>query len=251
VIELDDVDGVALVRLSHGKVNALDLELVAAIADRFTELATSPHRAVVFTGTGSSFSAGVDLWRVLAGDAGYLEAFIPALVRAFRAVFAVPKPVVAAVNGHAIAGGCVLVCACDLRLMAAGSGRIGVSELRAGVPFPAAALEILRYAVGPARLNRLVLSGRTVTAAEAAAVGLVDEVVPPDELVDRACAAARELADTIPPDTFALTKRRLRREANERIDRLAPGDDPGATELWLRRVGDGWIREYMQRITRA
>jgi enoyl-CoA hydratase len=103
--------------------------------------------------------------------------------------------------------------------------------------------------VGAAQRNRLVLSGRTVPAAEAATIGLVDEVVPPEELVDRACEAARELADTVPSDTFALTKRRLHRDANGRIEQLAAGDDPGATELWLRRASDGWIRGYMERVT--
>ena len=94
----------------------------------------------------------------------------------FRAVFDHPRPLVAAVNGHAIAGGCVIAAGCDYRFMSAGT--IGVTELLVGVPFPATALEAIRYVVGP-RTAALVLTGKTLRPEEAQAVGLVDEVVPP------------------------------------------------------------------------
>ena len=80
----------------------------------------------------------------------YVRAFLPSLHRLYDAVFFLPKPVVAAINGHAIAGGCVLACCADRRIMAQGSGRIGITELLVGVPFPALAYEIVRFAV-PAR----------------------------------------------------------------------------------------------------
>ena len=79
-------------------------------------------RALVLTGSGAMFSAGVDLLRVVAGGADYVRVFLPAINRMFQALFAFPKPVVAAVNGHAIAGGCIMVCAADWRLMARETG---------------------------------------------------------------------------------------------------------------------------------
>src|SRR5262245_20613745 len=107
VIELDDVDGIAVVRLAHGKVNALDLELCEAITRTFAEIDASPARAIVLTGSGRTFSAGVDLWRLIDEGETYGQAFLPALIDAFEAVFMAGKPVVAAVNGHAVAGGCI------------------------------------------------------------------------------------------------------------------------------------------------
>ena len=141
---------IAVLRMRHGKVNALDIELCEHITGRLEELGTSSVRAVVLTGQAGIFSAGVDLLRALEGDAGYLRDFLPVLRKLFDVAFFYPKPVVAAINGHAIAGGCVLACAADQRLMARGSGRIGVTELLVGLPFPAIALEIMRFTAVPA-----------------------------------------------------------------------------------------------------
>ena len=116
---------------------------------------------MIITGTGTIFSAGVDLRRLLDGGSAYLADFLPALDRMLRRLLFLPKPVVAAVNGHAIAGGCVLACACDRRLAARGPGRVGVTELLVGVPFPAVALETMRLVVPPHRLAEVVYTGRT------------------------------------------------------------------------------------------
>ena len=101
----------------------------------------------------------------------------------FAAVFSYPKPIVAAINGHAIAGGCVLACAADRRLMAREAGRIGVTELLVGVPFPPIAMEIMRNATAPQYFEDAHLRRRDLSAARgASALGLVDEVVEPDAL---------------------------------------------------------------------
>jgi enoyl-CoA hydratase len=174
VIDLDEIDGVAVVRLAHGKVNALDLELLDRITATFTDLDAGRATAIVLTGTGRAFSAGVDLWRIVEGGDDYVRAFLPALDAAFRAVFTCGKPVVAGLNGHAIAGGAILAAACDHRIMAGGT--IGVTELLVGVPFPPTALEILRHAYGERAARRAVLTGATHPPAEALAAGYVDEV---------------------------------------------------------------------------
>ena len=152
MIDLKNDGDVAIVTIRHGKANALDIELCEGLTKCFDELRRSDARAVVLTGQGRMFSAGVDLIRVGSGGADYVRAFLPSLHRLYDAVFFHPKPVVAAINGHAIAGGCVLACCADRRIMADASGRIGVTELLVGVPFPALAFEIVRFAV-PAPLS--------------------------------------------------------------------------------------------------
>src|SRR5262245_6657115 len=130
MIERTDEDGVAVLRLAHGRANAMDAELCDALTEAMAQAASA--RAVVLTGTGGIFSAGVDLKRLLGGGRAYLDAFLPSWSRMFERVFFHPAPVVAAVNGHAIAGGCVLAAAADRRVMASDAGRIGVTELLVG-----------------------------------------------------------------------------------------------------------------------
>jgi enoyl-CoA hydratase len=226
VIDVVEHGRVRVVRMRHGKVNALDLELLLALRDTFTELRDAA--AVVLTGEGTCFSAGVDLRRLLDSGTEYTAEFLPALSAACRAVFTHPRPVVAAVNGHAIAGGCILVAACDRRLMSAGT--IGVSELAVGVPFPTVPLEVLRYAVGPATAG-LVHSARAMSAAEAVTVGLIDRVVEPDELMDSALQEADRLA-RMPNQTFALTKEQLRRDAVQRMHAREPADFEQLLAVW-------------------
>ena len=249
MIEVVDVDGVAVVRLAHGKVNALDVELLHEIVKVFDDLTRSDHPAVVLTGAGRSFSAGVDLWRVIDGGADYVDAFLPALCDAFLAVFTLGKPVVAAVNGHAIAGGAILACAADLRLMADSGGRIGVTELLVGVPFPPAALEVVRFALGETRARTAVVTGRTFEPPEAVAAGFVDELVPGAELPQAAVAAALRLATAVPADTFRLTKEQLRLPVHERLARHRPVYDPQVRDLWVAGVEDGRLRRFMETVT--
>ena len=135
-----------------------------AIAAQFDALRDSAAKAVVVTGQGRMFSAGVDLPRLVAGGAAYAREFVPAMNHAFETLFAFTKPLVAAVNGHAIAGGCVLACCADYRIMAREPGRIGVPELLVGVPFPVVPLEIVRFATPPQHVQALIYRGLTLAA---------------------------------------------------------------------------------------
>ena len=245
-----DVDGVpvAVLRMAHGAVNVMDVELCRSLAEQFRGLATEPARAVVITGSDRVFSAGVDLKRCTAEGEPYVARFLPALADAFRTAFELPKPLVAAVNGPAIAGGCVLAACADRTLMVEGTSRIGVPEIRVGVPFPRIALEVLGAAVGERTARELVVGAQTHLPERAAQLGLVDETVAAAELPARAVAAAVALATEIPPDTFALTKRQLRRAALERADRYVD-EDAAVTTLWNRHLEDGWVARYLASVT--
>jgi enoyl-CoA hydratase len=121
--------------MEHGKANALDTEFCEVFVRLLEELRGSPLRALIITGSSRIFSAGVDLLRVLEGGPVYVRRFLPSLCNAFETLFCFPKPVLAAINGHAIAGGCVFACAADHRLMAMASGRNWNSRTFGRSPF--------------------------------------------------------------------------------------------------------------------
>ena len=225
MLDLEERADVTIVRLRHGKVNALDLELLLAITAAMR--AVDQARAVVITGSGPAFSAGVDLQRIVDGGPPYVREFLPALSESFMAIFDHPGPVVAAVNGHAIAGGCVIAAACDVRLMSRGT--IGLAELSVGVPFPPVALEIMRHAAGPA-VSRLVLTAELLDPARAQSIGLVQHVCEADVLLDSAVDQARQLA-RIPADVFSFSKRQLQQPARDRIAARS-GDEEAVTAMW-------------------
>lgn len=244
MIETTEHDGIAELRLAHGPVNALDLELLTALPGALADVADA--RAVVVTGAGSCFSAGVDLKRIVEGGYEYVADFLPALSTALLALFDHPRPVVAAVNGHALAGGCVIAAACDVRLMSGGT--IGLTELAAGVPFPTVPLEIMRHAVGPAT-DDLVLTARTMDAAAARAIGLVHEVVEPEVLLPSARRRAEQLA-AAPAEVYALAKEQLRGPARERIVETRPGHDPRVLELWSSPATQEALRGFLIKLSK-
>jgi len=246
MIELTRQGDIAVLTLKHGKANALDIELCDAIAAQFRELETAATRAVVMTGQGRMFSAGVDLVRLGAEGAPYVRRFLPALHRLYDAVFHHPKPVVAAVNGHAIAGGCVLACCADRRIAARDGGRIGVTELLVGVPFPAQAFEVMRFATPPAFFPEVIMSGATFPPEAAQARRLVDEVVEPTELMPRAIAAAQTLA-ALPPATFAKTKRQIRQDAIDRMAAHGKRVEAEAEKIWTAPETLAHIADYVAR----
>jgi enoyl-CoA hydratase len=245
VIDLERRGPVAVMRLGHGKVQALDDVLLGEIIECLDSVEASDARAVVFTAAGRVFSAGVDLQKVLDGGADYLGRFMPLMISAFERLFCYPLPVVAAVNGAAVAGGCILACAGDRRILVEG-GRIGASELLVGVPFPVSALEILRWACGD-RTDEVVLSGALYSSDDAVRVGLAHEIAGADDLLDRAVAVAGELA-AIAPGAFRLAKAQLRRPTIERIAADAPGVDPEVLAMWSSPETTASIRAQVERM---
>jgi enoyl-CoA hydratase len=238
-------ESVTLVQFDHGRVSALDLEFLLGLRAELAELADG-DTALVLTGTGTAFSAGVDLFRILDGGTDYVAQFIPALVGAFDDLFAYHRPVVAAVNGHAIAGGCVIAACADYRFMAAGRGRIGVPELLVGVAFPAVALAAVRYATGDVGVADLVYSGAAHLPEEAQRRGLVDEVVREAELLDRAVAKAEGLA-SIPAATFVHTKRSLRDRYWTEVETTGRQRDAEMLEAWKSPATMAAVSDYVQK----
>ncbi|BBY06462.1 enoyl-CoA hydratase/isomerase family protein [Mycobacterium noviomagense] len=225
-METEARDGVTVIGFDHPPVNALDLALLDDVVATMRRV----DGPVVITGKGKCFSAGVDLPALIGGGPEYTDRFITALSAAFLAVFDHPAPVVAAINGHAIAGGCVFAMCADIRLMSAGT--IGLTELAVGVPFPVAALEICRSAMGTS-VTRAALQANTIDVDSAAARGWVDLVVPAAELTAEAVAIARRLGE-YSPAAYAATKEQLHRPAHEAIAAGAEVDT---------KTRAGWLAE--------
>ena len=245
MFELTQRGRVAVLQMAHGKANAMDIEFCRALSAQVHACQQSTAGALVITGQGRMFSAGVDLPRLVAGGAAYAHQFLPAMNHAFEALFAFSKPLVVAVNGHAIAGGCVIACCADYRVMAREPGRIGIPELLVGVPFPVVPLEIVRFATPPQHLQALIYRGLTVAADEALHYGLVDAVVDPDRVLDEAVAIADGMA-SVPFEAFHLTKRLLREPAL-RLMREGGVIDAVVQDAWAGETVQSAVRDYVAR----
>ncbi len=236
------VEGVTTLRFDHPPVNACDLDLLDSVIATMRRI----DGPIVITGAGHCFSAGVDLRAIVEGGSEYTGRFLAAISEAMLAVFDHPAPVVAAINGHAIAGGCVLAMCADVRLMSAGT--IGLTELAVGVPFPVAALEICRYTMGLST-SRAALEGKTVDMHSASARAWIDAVVPTSELLPRATAIARELGQHC-PSAYALTKRQLHRPARAAIDSAADLDAQ-VLASWLSDQTRARMTAFVEALTRS
>jgi enoyl-CoA hydratase len=216
--------GVAVIRFDRPPANAIDLAVTEEFDALLGALEAAPPRAIVFTGTGATFSAGLDLKSVPAYGPEQRRALVLSINRMVRRLYGFPRPVVAAVNGHAMAGGLVLALSCDLRIAAAGASKIALSEVTVGIPFPLGPLLVVNDAVAGSARRDLALLGKVYDPPSALAAGLVDEVIAPEAVLPRAIERAAALA-ALPG--FRTIKAQLRAETLAKLDRAnAAGDDP-------------------------
>lgn len=232
-IAIERDGAVAVFRFNRLPANAIDLDFAGEIEAGFASLlAEADLGAVVITGTGTCFSAGLDLKRVPLYGPEQQRAMITTINRMLSRLYAAPLPVVGAINGHAIAGGLVVALACDYRVGTRATCQLGVTEARAGIPFPAAAMTVLRAELAPHVARVLTLRANNIDPHTALAWGLVDELQPGARVLPVAVQIARDLAG-IPRDAYARIKRQLRAAAITAIDDvLACGSDP-MLEAWL------------------
>lgn len=227
LVHVERRGNLAIVRFDRPPANALEREAVVQIGAAFAEIETDASAgAIVFTGTGSFFSAGVDLKAVPAYGPPEQRAMVDELNRMIGRVYGYPLPVVGAINGHAIAGGMVCALLCDHRVGARGRFQIGLTEARVAIPFPMAAMEVVRAELPPAQARRFVLRARNTDPEGALAAGALDELCDPEALLPRALDVARELA-ALPRAAYGRIKRQLRGPALARIeDCVERGTDP-------------------------
>jgi enoyl-CoA hydratase len=229
-VRVEEHGDVALVRVDRPPANALDADLLheaRAVAD---ELTASGPGAVVITGREGFVSAGVDLKVVPTLDADGQRVMVDGVNRLMAAWYSFPRPVVCAVNGHAIAGGMIIALCGDYRVGST-QGKLGLTELRAGVPYPAVPLAIVRTELSPRAARVLALRAQLVDPDEALTLGLVDELAAPEDVLQRALVVAGEMAE-LPAKAYWDTKRELRGEAIGLITRVLDEGDP-LLDSWL------------------
>jgi enoyl-CoA hydratase len=218
-------DEVLVVRINRPPANAIDLRLLEEGHAALEELRADPPGAIVLTGSDGFFSAGVDLKVAPTLDRRQQGQMVAGINRIFAGWYGFPRPVVCAVNGHAIAGGLILALCADYRVGAT-EGRLGLTELRAGFPYPTVAKAVAQAELGPAAARILMLRAQLVEPQEALALGLVDELVEPDRVLSRALEVAEQMAG-LPRSTYEQVKRQLRGETIELAERVvAEGSDP-------------------------
>jgi len=244
LVRSEDRDGVAVLTLDRPKANAFGPDLVAEVSAALT--AHERSRAVVIASAmPGMFSAGWDLPLLIDRERKAMEAFVGAYCDLVRQLFVVGPPVVAALPGHAIAGGLIFAMAADERIAAEGSAKFGLSEVILGVSVPQCLMEPFRHVVGPRHMERLAATGENVDVPSALAMGLIDRAAPRETLLDTAVERARFLAGLSAP-AYAAIKRRSRAAAVARFDQ-ARDHDP-FLDFWFSEEGQLRIHDMVARL---
>jgi enoyl-CoA hydratase/carnithine racemase len=228
-VAISESDGVAVLTVDRPPANAMNVELLEELVAALRSLESDPPAALVLSGREGVFSAGADLKAVPGYGPEEQLAMVDGINAMAIGVYGLACPVVGAISGHAIAGGLVLALCSDVRVASA-AGRYGLTEVRVGVPYPQAALAVVRAELSAQAARWLAFGNQLVGADECHRLGVFDEVLEPAAVQPRALALGAELA-SFPRDTYLRTKRELRREALEQM-RSAAADDP-LRERWV------------------
>ncbi|HLK12910.1 MAG TPA: crotonase/enoyl-CoA hydratase family protein [Candidatus Binatia bacterium] len=219
----------AVVTLDDGKVNAMSLPFFRALQAALDRAEADDPAAIVITGRPGVFSAGLDVKLLPTLPAAELRETLLTFGRTLLRLFTLPLPTVAAVSGHAIAGGALLAFACDLRVAADGPFRLQLNEVAIGLTLPTWAIVLACAAVPPRWHTEAILHARGYAPAEALARQILDRVVPPERLLEAAREAAVPLAG-LDHGAYGGSKARLRatavRLAMDRLDEESPGRLP-------------------------
>jgi enoyl-CoA hydratase len=231
LVEAEDRGDVRILRLHRPPVNALNLDVARAVHAAFESAGGDPGCAgIILTGLPGVFSAGIDTREVPAYDAEQRASMLRTVNRAILALYTTPKPVVAAVSGHALGGAFVLMLACDVRVVARGAFKLGLTEAGAGIPFPAGPLAVVRAELSPSQLRTLALGSPTAGPDSELFAGIIDRLVEPAALLDAALQEVRRLA-ALP--AYGRVKQQLRRETSERLSEIVERDLEPLLARWV------------------
>ena len=196
------IDGIAVITMNRPPANAITYEFARDMTTAFDEAEASAAKAIVITGTGSFFSGGLDLRAIPSYSRGRQREFLEVVNRLIGRIYGFAKPVVAAVNGHAIAGAFVLVLTADYRVGSEGDARFGLTEARAGIPFPGAPTIVVRAELAPADVRYATLYAKHFGAAEAGVRGVVGSNAATMSTNRSGSRSATSISNTSIPENF-------------------------------------------------
>ena len=230
-IRIEGQKDTAVIFLARPPANAINFELAEELHARLAELCEKvPAGGMVVSGEGRMFSGGVDFKAVQNYTNEQRARMIGHINAAITALYGLPTATVAAVNGHAIGGAFVAVLACDARLAASTDAKLGLTEVTAGIPYPACPMEVVKAEIEPGLRRHLVLSGALMSPQAAHARGLIDELTPQGELLERAVALARTLASA---RSYATVKQQLKGDALARMRAIITASSDPMLRHWL------------------
>lgn len=222
-VDVTDRNGVAVITLDRAPVNAFSLHQIEATIDAFNRVASDEnYSAALLTGANKVFTAGIDIGGLARLDAEGLRDIIRGVNRVVHACYRFPKPLVAAVPGHAVGLGTVLLLCCDFRIVAHGEYRLGLNELDAGLLFPAGPTALVQAELSPAARRFLCLGGGLYGPDSPHLQELIDETVEPGALLDRAIALAKDRGGQA---IYGAVKHALRATTIEKLRHIAEQDD--------------------------
>jgi 3,2-trans-enoyl-CoA isomerase len=242
-------DAVRELRLNRPPVNALTPELINALLNSVEMAPREGKRALVLSGSPGMFSAGLDLPVLLKLDRPAMEAVWRDFYRLMNSLASSPIPIAAAITGHAPAGGTVLAVFCDWRVAAQGEFKIGLSEVQVGLPMPPVIFSALRRLVGPRLAERLAVSGLLVSPRDAATLGLVDDVVPAEQVANRAIRWCQDLL-ALPESAMNLTRRQARADLVREFARDIDREWVEVSSWWWNQETQAALHRTVERLTR-
>ncbi|HEX5340823.1 MAG TPA: enoyl-CoA hydratase/isomerase family protein [Gammaproteobacteria bacterium] len=227
-----DHDGVLELQLARPPANALNPALVHDLGAAIGNAASENVRAIILSGTEGMFSGGLDVPELLQLDRAGMHAFWKDFIGLLRTIALSPVPIIAAITGHSPAGGAVLAIFCDARIAAQGRFKIGLNEVRVGLPVPSVIHAALKRLVGARQAERLCLHGLLIAPDEALRIGLVDQVLPGGQLLSAALEWCRELL-ALPPQAVAATRALARADLAASFDELAARSHDDLMDVWF------------------
>ncbi|MBI5439938.1 MAG: enoyl-CoA hydratase/isomerase family protein [Deltaproteobacteria bacterium] len=236
-------EGVATVVLSRGKVNALNEQLVDELKECFGALEDDDTvRAAILTGSGPFFSFGFDIPELFDRSREEFTRFLRKFTGLYAGLFVYPKPLIGALNGHAVAGGCMLALTCDYRIVVAEKAKVSLNEIAIGSTVPAGSAHMLRFCTGDKNAQTILYSGALYSAVEAYERGLVEQVCAGADLEKEARLAAERLAEK-EPAAFRSIKRHLRAPFAEEMAKREEASIEEFVDVWCSEPTRKRLRE--------
>ena len=222
-----------IVQMNRGKVNAINHEMVQELRQTFGELQNDPEvKGVILTGQPHYFSAGLDLIELFQYNEVQINDFFGAFGTLYQELVQFPKPLISAITGHAPAGGCVLAVTCDNRYMAIGDQYvIGLNEVAVNIQISQNLTEAYAFWMGEGLANRYILEGKLLSGQEAVASGLVDALVPLEQVLDHAELKMQQYMKA-DQEIWVNTKKKLRKHWLGKLDQDAVNSLKEAATLW-------------------